>query len=67
MGDRVKEELGREKGVEGKRGRIRYRKGQERNTEGQEIEQKYVAVGDGKLGVAIRKSQSPGKQEVPRT
>jgi hypothetical protein len=30
-------------------------------TEGQEIEQKYIAVGDGKLGIATRNSQMPGK------
>jgi len=39
---------------------------QERNTEAREIEQKYIAVGDGKLEVAPRKSQMPGKQEVLR-
>ena len=33
----------------------------------QEIEQRHVAVWDGELGVATRKSQMPGKQEVPRT
>ena len=68
MGDRGKEGPGRERegGVK-KGGRIRYGKRQERSTEGQEIEQKYVAVGDGELGVATRKSQTPGKQEVNRT
>jgi hypothetical protein len=35
--------------------------------EGQEIEQRFVGVGDGELGMASRKSQMPGKQEVPRT
>jgi hypothetical protein len=47
-------------------GRIRYGK---RYTEGQEIEQWYVAMGNGKLGVAtrnVRKSQMPEKQEPPR-
>jgi hypothetical protein len=38
-----------------------------RSTEGQEFEQRCVAVGDGELGVATRKTQMPGKQEVPRT
>ena len=38
-----------------------------RCTEGQEIEQRCVAMGDGELGVATRKSQTPGKQETPRT
>jgi hypothetical protein len=31
---------------------MRYWKGQERSTEGQEIKKKYVAVGDGEQGVA---------------
>ena len=39
-----------ERGGKGtKDGRIRYVKRQERSTEGQGNEQKYVAVGDGKL------------------
>jgi hypothetical protein len=38
-----------------------------RCTESQEIEQRCVAIGDGELGVATRKSQMPGKQEPPRT
>jgi hypothetical protein len=33
--------------------------------EGQEIEQRCVAMGDGELGLAIRKSQMPRKQEPP--
>jgi hypothetical protein len=37
-----------------------------RCTEGQEIEQRCVALGDGKLEVATRKSQMPGKQEALR-
>ena len=37
-----------------------------RSTEGQEFENKYVAGGDGELGVATRKSQISGAQEVPR-
>ena len=45
---------GREE-MEGKGvGRIRYGKRQERSTEGQEIEQRCVAVGDGEPGVATR-------------
>jgi hypothetical protein len=36
------------------------------STEGQEIEQKYVAVGDKELGIATRKTQMPGKQGVTR-
>jgi hypothetical protein len=44
----------------GKRwGRIRYGR---RCTEGQEIEQRCVAMGDVELGVATRKFQMPGKQ-----
>jgi hypothetical protein len=35
--------------------------------EGQEIEQRCVAMEDGELGIANRISQMPGKQEVPRT
>jgi hypothetical protein len=31
------------------------------------FQQRYVAMGDGELGVATRKSQMPGKQEPPRT
>jgi hypothetical protein len=59
---------GRERGREGKKGsRIRYGRRQGRNTEGQEIEWRCVAVGDGELPVTTRKSQMPGKQEVPRT
>jgi hypothetical protein len=38
-----------------------------RCTEGQKIEQRCIAMGDGDLGVAIRKSQMQGKQECPRT
>ena len=42
-------------------------KGEERSTEGQKIKQKYVAVGDGELGVATRKFQTLGKQEAPKS
>jgi hypothetical protein len=46
---------------------IRCGRRQERCTQGQEIEQRCVAMGDGELGIATRKSQMPGKQEAPRT
>ena len=48
-----------------KRSRIRYGRRWRRCTEGQEIEQRCVAMGDGELGLAIRKSQMPRKQEPP--
>jgi hypothetical protein len=48
------------------RGRIRYGR-RWRCTEGQEFEQRYVAMGDEELGVATRKSQMPGKQEPLKT
>ena len=57
---------GREEG-EGERGRIRYGKRWRRCTEGQEIEQRCVAMGDEDLRVATSKSQMPGKQDAPRT
>ena len=38
-----------------------------RYTEGPQIEQRSVAMGDGELGVATRKSQMLGKQEAPRS
>jgi hypothetical protein len=49
---------GREEEEWKKRGKISY---------GWEIEQRCVAVGDGKPGITTRKSQMPGKQEPPRT
>jgi hypothetical protein len=56
-GGRGRDLGGREKRGRGKKGgRIKCEKGQERSIEGQEIESKYVAVGDGELGVATRKS-----------
>jgi hypothetical protein len=55
LGGREEEE--REKGAGSGMGRDR----------GQEIEQRYVAMGDGEMRVATRKSQKPGKQEAPRT
>ena len=50
-----------EKRGRGKGGRIRYGRRLRRCTEGQEIEQRCAAIGDGELGVATRKSQMPGK------
>jgi hypothetical protein len=47
-------------------GRIKCERRQGRCTESQEIEQRCIAMGDGELGVANRKSQMPGKQEPPR-
>ena len=64
--DRGRNLGGREKERENG-GRIRYKKRWERSTEGQNIEQKYVAVEDGKLGVATKKSQMPETQEVSWT
>jgi hypothetical protein len=47
----------------GREGQIRYGRRQKRCTDGQKIEQRCVAIGDGELGVATRKSQMPGKLE----
>jgi len=58
---------GREEGEGERRGRIRYGRRWGRCTEGQKIKHRCVAMGDGELGLAIRKSQMPGKQEPPRT
>ena len=58
---------GREVGEGKNRGRIRYGRRWRRCTESQIIEQRYVAMRDGDLGVATRKSQMPGKKEPPRT
>ena len=52
---------------ERKRGRIRYGTGCRRCTEGQEIEQRCIAMRAGELGVATMKSQMSGKQEPSRT
>ena len=46
-----------------KRGTIRYGRRCRRCTEGQEINQRCFAMGDGELGVATRKSQMPRNQE----
>ena len=40
---------------------------EERSTEGQEFEQRCVAMGNGELRIATSKSQMPGKQEATRT
>ena len=47
----------RKKSRRGKRGRTRYGRRQRRCTEGQEIEQRCVAMGDGELEVVTTKSQ----------
>ena len=55
-GARTSERMGRTQGVERKkRDRIRCDWRQRRSTEGQEIELRYVAVGDGELVIATRK------------
>jgi hypothetical protein len=51
---------------EEKGGRISYGRKWGRCTECQEIEQRCVAMEDGELWVAIRKSQVIGKQKSPR-
>lgn len=38
-----------------------------RSTKGQKFEWRFVAVGDGELRIATRKSQMSGKQEAPMT
>ena len=58
-------DLGEREEGEGRGNRCGRRVG--RSTEGNDIEQKYAAVGDWELGIATRKSQMSGKQEVPRT
>ena len=63
--------MGRKEEEEGKTGaRIRYGRRWVWSggcKESQVIEQRYVAMGDGELGVATKKTQMPGKQEAPRT
>jgi hypothetical protein len=58
---------GREEREGKKRGRTEYRRRWRSCSEGQETEQKCVAMRDGELGAASSKSQMPGKQEPPRT
>lgn len=67
MGSRGMEDLVRERRGEGKGGRIRCGKRWERCIEVQETEQHCVAMEDGELGRATRKSQMLVKQEAPRT
>jgi hypothetical protein len=57
---------GRNEG-EGKGGQFRYGRIWGRKTEGQEFESSCVAVEEWELGIAMRKSQMLGNQEVPRT
>jgi hypothetical protein len=67
-GGREREKPGRERRVGGEKGGwIRCGRRQGRCTEGQEIEQRCVMMGDGELSVPTRKSQIPGKQEASRT
>jgi hypothetical protein len=57
--------LGRKRRGGGKKGeRIRYGRRWGRYTKGQEIEHKCVAMGDGVLGEANRKSKVSGNQET---
>ena len=37
-----------------------------KSTKGQDFERRCIAMGEGKLGVATRKSKMPETQEVPR-
>jgi hypothetical protein len=68
MGSKGWEELGRNRRWgEEKGGRTRCGRRQGRCTEGQEIEQRYVAVVNGEPGVANRHSQMLGNLEAPRT
>ena len=59
----VREREGRKE----KKGSIRGGRKHERSTECQEFEWRFVAIGDGELGVATRKFQIPGIQKYPRT
>ena len=57
-GGRGREGSGRERGERGRsESRIRYRKRWERNSDGQEIEQKHVAVGNGEVGLETARLQ----------
>jgi hypothetical protein len=61
-GGRGRERIRRGSGGGAKRGyRIRCGRRQGRNTEGQEIEQRYISVADGELSIATRKFQMPRK------
>jgi hypothetical protein len=50
---------------EGKGIQFRYGRRRGRSTEGQEFESSCEAVGEGELGVAMRKFQMPRTQEIP--
>jgi hypothetical protein len=47
--------------------RVRGNRGVESGMGGEEIEQRYIAMGDEELGVATKKFQMPEKQEPPKT
>jgi hypothetical protein len=68
-GGRGKDEPRREKGVEGKRRQDQMWEEMVvgRSTEGQKIEQSYIAVRGRELWVATKMFQMPGKQEALRT
>ena len=60
--------LGRKKGVGGeKEGKNQVWEEMQEIYRTSKIEQRCVAIVNGELGVASRKSQVPGKQEPPRT
>ena len=66
MGGRGRKELGREKAQGQKKGaKVRYGRSEGECTEGQDFEQSCVALGNGELGVATRKSWMPGNQMAP--
>jgi hypothetical protein len=50
---------------DGEREKVRRNRYGRKCTEDKEIEQSYVAMSNGELGVANRKCQMPGKQEPP--
>ena len=54
---------GREEGEEIRR-QYHVLEGAERGTYGQKVQSKYIAVGDGEIGVAIKKSHMTEKQEA---
>ena len=56
-----------ERSGRGKGDQFRYRWRWGRSTESWEFERRYVVVRKGELGVATRKSQTPGTLEVSRT
>jgi hypothetical protein len=63
MGVRGREELGCEKAQRQKKGpKVRCGRSEGECTEGQEFEQKCVALGDGELGIATRNPWMTGNQ-----